>query len=239
MELTDITYTGTHIGGGYISTKEEFLKRAKQHITQAKYIAETLHGGVVFGGGLVMTDQIERTAQIVSENKDLDPVSISVATIATYLHKSFEPKRIRPDRNPLTNEEIKAHFGPYIAYIVNALSTEPEDESKNKHDQWVEKAQWSTKLPIEAQLILLAEKKVNYEVSRDRPNMKKTLDWHKEYYETRSLMVDALATRFPELAKEVNAVKDQGMAVINKKIEEKKRQDALAMQSKTNGGMSL
>lgn len=233
MELSDIAYTndGTI---GYIEPTQSFLERTKIEINKARHVAETLHNGVVYGGGLVMTDQVRRTADIVAGNTDLSSITVKLATVAAWLHKSFEKKRINENSQPLTSAQIENMFGTQVANIVSQLATEPEDETKSKHDQWVEKAQWATTLCPEAQLILMAEKLVNFEVSRDRPNMKKPLAWHKEYYETRSLMVDALAPRFPELAKEINAVKEEGLA----KIQQKQNEQAM-MATRANSGNSL
>ena len=63
----------------------------------------------------------------------------------------------------------------------------------------------------QAQEILLAEKIMNFETSRDRPNPKKPLSWHQEYFHTRMIMVDALKDVNPQLYNIAVKTKDEGL----------------------------
>ena len=129
-----------------------------------------------------------------------------------------------------TNIAIVRDFSPAVAGIVSELLSEPEeDKTQTKEQQWQEKTKWAMGLSKEAQAILLAEKLQNFEISRDKPNMKKPLQWHMEYYKTRMIMVDALQKACPALHNECVNVADEGMKSLQA------RQAALINQSAGNG----
>lgn len=177
-----------------------------------------LHQGVVYGGGMVMLDQVERTTQVLSENTLLTHKDREDAICASLLHKCFETKRIAKDVSPLSLTDVYNLAGTKVAKIVAQLASEPEeDKSKTKMEQWQEKAEWAKTLCPAAQEILLAEKIVNYETSRDKPNMNKPLEWHKEYYETRHLMVEALKTVNPKMYQLACQIKKEGLYKIAQK----------------------
>lgn len=200
-------------------------------IRKARAMAIYLHSGVAYGKNGKMLDQVTNTATIVSQNKDLSKEEVMIATIAAWLHKSWEAKRIQAGIPPLSNKEVSNKFGEKVAHIVTELSREPNEKYASKTDEWNAKTAWAKELSKEAQLILLAEKKVNFETSRDNPSMDKPLPWHLEYFATRSIMVDALAPSFPALAQEINQVRAQGESAIQQKIKEQQRQYALRIEA--------
>lgn len=175
------------------------------------YQAQRLHEAVVYGGGLVMLDQIKATVALVQKHSQLTGDRKETVVCATLLHKSFEEKRIAEGVLPLTMDQVEHLAGLKVRSVVSELAGEPEDETKIKTEQWREKAEWAKGLSLEAQEILLAEKVVNFEVSRDRPNPKKPMSWHKEYYETRMLMVDALKEVNPTLFRLAVQTKNEGL----------------------------
>ena len=179
------------------------------------YYAEKLHSEVVYGGGLVMLDQVKGTTELVAKNSALAPEDKEVAVCAALLHKSWETKRIAEGVTPLTNADVAHIAGTKVAAVVAELATEPESEDKSKEDQWKEKAEWAKTLSPAAQEILLAEKIMNFRVSRDKPNMKKPLAWHAEYFKTRMLMVDALRDVNPALYREAVQTQTEGLDKIN------------------------
>lgn len=232
-------------------------------INKCLYQAEKLHKGVVYGGGLVMLDQVVRTADVLKESLEGSEAEKSKAVCVALLHKCFEPKRISEGVEPLTIEQVAHLGGAEVARVVAELATEPAESDsmskarayvvneaniekylkdasegvkqffkdslnpsiakaecpkKTKAEEWQEKAEWAKTLSPLAQQVLLAEKVVNYEVSRDRPNMKKPLSWHKEYYETRQLMVEAIKEASPELYKVACQTKAEGLKQINMRV---------------------
>ncbi|MBQ7412700.1 MAG: hypothetical protein IJV07_00280 [Alphaproteobacteria bacterium] len=168
-----------------------------------------MHSGVTYGKGLSMLDQVLGTAKLVEDNTAFSGVQKEEVVAAALLHKSFEAKRINGGR-AMTTRDIVILAGTTVASIVQELSTEPEDKSKSKAEQWAEKAAWAKTLSPAAQEILQAEKIMNFETTRDRlrdmavarqmgaengedkDGPKSKPAWHKEYIETRSLMVEAL-----------------------------------------------
>ncbi len=55
---------------------------------------------------------------------------------------------------------------------------------------------------------------MNFRVSRDKPNPSKPLSWHKTYYQTRMLMVEALRDVNPRLYHLASQTKDEGLVKI-------------------------
>ena len=196
--------------------------------------AVELHDGVKYGRDQTMLDQVMRVATLIEERSKLTGEDKENAIAAALLHKCFEAKRIKSGV-PMTEEEILAVSNPRVLSIIQELSTEPEDKSKSKVAQWEEKSGWARKLSTAAQEILLAEKVVNFEtdarwaaaVVRSRvaaengdkpdpyqpePGSKDSLEWHREYIQTRTIMVDTLADVSPRLF--VAARKARAEAVI-------------------------
>lgn len=178
------------------------------------YYADRLHNGVVYGGGMVMLDQIKGTTNFVKKYSNLMGDEKETAVCAALLHKCFEKKRIADSVSPLTMEDVKQIAGEKVLSIIQELATEPEDKNKTKLAQWEEKAQWAKGLSPQAQEILLAEKIMNFETSRDKPNPSKPLAWHKEYFQTRMVMVDALKDVNPTLYNIALKTKNEGLAKI-------------------------
>lgn len=178
--------------------------------------AEALHKDVTYGGGMVMLQQIEGTVALVSQNSKLTGQDKENAICAAYLHKCFEPKRIAEGVKPMTMEEVEKYANPQVRQIVEELASEPaEPETQTKMEQWQTKAEWSKTLSAAAQEILLAEKVLNFETSRDRPNPKKPLEWHLEYFQTRMLMVEALKNTNEKLYQRAVQTKNEGLKVIS------------------------
>ncbi len=211
-------------------------------IELAKKRAHTWHDGVVYGGGMVMTEQLLGTADKIAqyyEGADKDDV-----LLAAYLYKAQETKRL----NDATNKNPKAarnaigaiamDFSPRIAHIVMELSTEPtgdaledlktnvkkmDDRLTDKEAEWLSLSLWAKELSPQAQAVLLAEKLQNFEVSRDKPNEKKPPVWHIEYYKTRMVMVEVIKDASPALANACVRVAEEGI---------KKQQTKLALLDK-------
>ena len=143
------------------------------NVEKAKEIMHQLHDGVKYGGGLVMTDQVQGTVDKIASlyegnNKDV------VAT-AAYLHKCREKKRINPEHGPYALSDVRMIFGPKVAEIVSEVSSEPTGDVldakivafkqnnprtglSDKEVEWTVLADWGRGLSKEAQVILLAEK---------------------------------------------------------------------------------
>lgn len=181
---------------------------------KALYYATRLHEGVIYGGGMVMLDQVKGTTKLVKEHSTLKGEEKDIVVCASLLHKCFETKRIAEGVAPLTAEQIEQIAGSKVLSVIQELMTEPEDENKTKTEQWKEKAEWAKTLSPHAQEILLAEKIMNFQTSRDRPNPKKPLSWHQEYFQTRMIMVDALKDVNPELYKIAVQTKEEGLRKI-------------------------
>lgn len=238
----------------------------KPTLNKCYYQAKCLHEGVTYGGGLVMLDQVIRTATILAGHSEGSSDEKKDAVCAALLHKCYEPKRIAEGVQPLTIDQVAKLAGENVAKVIAELATEPgekdsmpkarqfmaqeaniekylkeapeslkqyykesfkaeqtattEEQKKSKVEEWTEKSEWAKTLSPMAQQLLLAEKIVNYEVSRDRPNMKKPLAWHKEYFETRQIMVDAIQQASPKLYQIACKTKNEGMKRINAKIME-------------------
>ena len=208
----------------------------KRKLSRARKTAKSWHDGVVYGGGLVMTDQVFGTAKKIEQFYD-GPHKEEVL-LAAYLYKAREKNRLNDatkkamDNGTADNSNIKIAkaFSPIVARIVDELLSEPaEDKTQTKEQQWQEKTKWALDLSREAQAILLAEKLQNFEISRDKPNMKKPLQWHMEYYKTRMIMVDALQKACPALHNECVNVADEGVKSLQA------RQAALINQNAGNG----
>lgn len=181
--------------------------------------AEKLHAGVVYGGGLVMLDQVKGTYDLVARKSMLIDKEKENALCAALLHKCWETKRIAPGVQPMTMDEVEKYTNKDVRKIVEELASEPEeDKNQTKMEQWKVKAKWAKKLSPAAQEILLAEKIQNFEVSRDKPNLKKPLEWHMEYFQTRMLLVEAIKNTNGVLYRKALQTKNEGMTVIKIKL---------------------
>lgn len=209
--LTNLSFYYT-ISLWYIKIKGEYKMTELEN--KCLYHATRLHEGVTYGGGMVMLDQVKGTTELVQKHSTLDKEDKEVAVCASLLHKCFETKRIAEGVSPLTPEQIKQIAGPKVLSVIQELMTEPEDENKTKKEQWEEKAEWAKTLSPQAQEILLAEKIMNFQTSRDKPNPKKPLSWHQEYFQTRMILVDSLKDVNPELYKIAVQTKDEGLKKI-------------------------
>lgn len=177
------------------------LKKAIQNVLR-------WHEGVVYGGGLVMTDQLVGTACCIRDH--YKGYNKNELILAALLSKAWEKKRHNEESkaNPVgtTYEELKQDFIGYkVADIVKALSTEPDTKD------WNEMAKWASSQTQEVQTILLAEKLQNFKVSRDNPNPKKPAEWHIDYYRTRMIMVEACKQASPELYAACVKVAEEGI----------------------------
>lgn len=182
---------------------------------KCQYYANKLHAGVSYGSGMDMAEQVKGTASLVSIYSTLSGYWKEVVVSAAYLHKCFDAKRIKEGVSPLTMEQVEKIGGPDVRKIVEELSTEPETKGLSKTEQWLEKAAWAKTLSQGAQEILLAEKVLNFQISRDKPNPKKSLSWHKEYFETRMLMVNEIAGANRELSYIAGVIHKEAMMKIN------------------------
>ncbi len=183
-----------------------FCYNQNPKIKQAQLLASSLHKGVVYGGGMNMLDQVNRTAELVAQSDaDCDTV------VAAYLHKCQETKRIAKGVQPLSADYVKSHFGEKVAAIVTEVSSEPEEnKNQTKTEQWQEKTKWAAGLSKQAQTILLAEKVCNFETSCNKPNPEKAPEWHIAYFNTRMIMVEALKEANPKLYDMARDLADKG-----------------------------
>ena len=194
--------------------------------------AHSWHDGVVYGGGLVMTEQVLGTAQNIGEY--YNGSNQWETWLAAFLYKAREIKRLNPETKQAMEDDkrdntgnatnaifaTRRDFSPTVARIVSELSSEPvENSEQTKTQQWEEKTKWAKTLSREAQAILLAEKLQNFVVSRDKPNESKPPAWHIEYYKTRMIMVEAIKGASPALYKECVKVAEEGIKVQQDKLE--------------------
>lgn len=175
------------------------------------------HSGVVYGGGMVMTDQLNGTASAIDRlYKGKDKTEVLVTAL---LSKAWETKRHNAEtqNNPNAGnsyEDLMKVFGPTVANNIRAMAGEPDSKD------WHEMAAWAKKQNPQVQAVLLAEKLQNFIVSRDRPNPKKEPAWHINYYQTRMIMVDAIKEACPELHAECVKVAAQGIEAQRRKLAE-------------------
>ena len=175
------------------------------------------HAGVEYGGGLVMTNQVNGAANAIDIHyKGMDKIAVLITAL---LSKAWETKRLNEEtkNNPNARNSYDAlveDFGKNIADNIKAMSTEPDTKD------WYEMAAWAEKQNPQVQAVLLAEKLQNFIVSRDNPNPKKEPAWHINYYNTRMIMVEALREACPALYVECVKVSTQGIKAQQRKIAE-------------------
>ncbi len=213
--------------------------QVKKNILAVKRVQDW-HGDVVYGGGLVMTEQLIGTVNKIKKfYKGSNEDNI---LLAAHLYKAIDRKRLNEDTTEIikqaglydenadfltrafesdadlhsrnTYAAIAEDFSPEVADIVKEICSEPQEkEGQSKTEQWEEKAAWAKELSKEAQVILLAEKLQNFEVSRSKPNPKWPPQKHIDYYNTRMIMVNTLKSASPELYQECVNVAQAGIAV--------------------------
>ena len=175
------------------------------------------HSGVEYGGGLVMTNQLNGTANAIDIHyKGEDKTEVLITAL---LSKAWEIKRHNETtkNNPNARNsyaDLVEDFGKNIADNVKAISTEPDTKD------WGEMAAWAEKQNSQVQAVLLAEKLQNFIVSRDNPNPKKEPVWHINYYKTRMIMIEALREACPALYVECVKVSEQGIKAQQRKMTE-------------------
>ena len=176
-----------------------------------------LHAGVEYGGGLVMTNQLNGTANAIDIHyKGMDKIAVLITAL---LSKAWETKRHNEEtkNNPNARNSYDAlveDFGKNIADNIKAMSTEPDTKD------WNEMAVWAEKQNSQVQAVLLAEKLQNFIVSRDKPNPKKEPAWHINYYKSRMVMVEAIREACPALYVECVKVSEQGIKAQQRKMAE-------------------
>ena len=171
-------------------------------VNKALTVAIDLHGTVKFGKSSTMIEQLKKTVDILDNHSELSGEERDVLLAAALLNKCHEPKRIDTEngKKPWSKEEVKVHFGEKVGSIVAELMTEPDEpEHLSKMEQWAIKADWAKGLSVQAQQILLAEKIINYQQTRDDPTPKWSVERHAEYLNSRQLMVDAIKEASPKL----------------------------------------
>ena len=189
-----------------------------QQLTLAIERAYKWHNGVEYGGGLVMTNQLNGTANAIDVHyKGEDKTDVLITAL---LSKAWESKRHNEEtkNNPQqarnSYEALVEDFGKKIADNIKDMSTEPDTKD------WHEMAEWAQKQNPQVQAVLLAEKLQNFIVSRDKPNPKKEPAWHINYYKTRMIMVEALREACPALYVECVKVSEQGIKAQQRKLAE-------------------
>lgn len=188
-----------------------------KRLTLALQRAFEWHKGVEYGGGLVMTNQLNGTANAIDRHyQGKDKTDVLVTAL---LSKAWETKRHNEEtkNNPNAGnsyEDLLKDFGQTVADNIKDMSTEPDTKD------WHEMAAWAQKQNPQVQAVLLAEKLQNFIVSRDNPNPKKEPAWHINYYNTRMIMVDAIKEACPELHAECVKVAAQGIEAQRRKLAE-------------------
>lgn len=200
---------------------------------KAKQDAERLHEGVVYGGGLSMMIQVERTAHIIAAKTNAASEADRETVItAAWLHKSQEKKRIREGEEALSDSYIEKEYGKDVLGVLKELAafdrwTEEQegDKTLSKTDLWKRLTQKAQTLSHPVREILLAEKVCNFDTSLEKPNPKWPAQKHLSYFETRRIMVDGLAETNPQIAKQALYMAEVGM----------KKYSAILLRQKTQG----
>lgn len=109
------------------------------------YYATQMHDGVVYGGSMVMLDQIKEMASVIDEMSMLEPARKEAVLNAVYLHKSFEPKRMSDEWKAkrakegkpaeLTDEEVASIGGTRALSIIKELRTEEALEKGSEEER--------------------------------------------------------------------------------------------------------
>ena len=197
-------------------------------VNKALKVATDLHGNVKFGKSSTMIEQLKKTLNMLDKYTELTGEEKEVLLAAALLNKCHEPKRIDTDngQKPWTKEDVKTHFGEKVGAIVAELMTEPDEpEHLTKMEQWAIKADWAKELSVQAQQILLAEKIINYQQTRDDPTPKWSVERHKEYMNSRQLLVDAVKEASPKLYGLALETRAQAFVSLDKLAERQKISD--------------
>lgn len=205
---------------------------------KAYHVANQLHGNVKFGKSSTMIAQLQKTAELLRKNTELSGEDRNILLAAAYLNKCHELKRIDAEngQKPMSLAEVEKMFGVKVAEVVGELMTEPDEpEHLTKMQQWGIKAEWAAGLSVQAQQILLAEKIINYQQTRDDPTPKWSVERHKEYLASRQLMVDAVKGASPKLYALACQTKDEAMETLNRRAECEKIASAQNIPTHTGG----
>lgn len=175
------------------------------------------HAGVEYGGGLVMTNQLNGTANAIDRYyKGDDKIEVLITAL---LSKAWETKRQNEEtkNNPnagTSYTDLLKNFGQKVADNIADMATEPDTKD------WNEMAMWAKQQNPQVQAALLAEKLQNFIISRDNPNPKWEASRHINYYNTRMIMVNAIKDACPELYAECVKVAAQGIETQRTKMAE-------------------
>lgn len=200
---------------------------------KAIHVAEDLHGKVKFGKSSTMIEQLRRTRELLAENTELTGEERDILLAAAWLNKCHEPKRIDTEngKTPWTIKDIENHFGSKVSQVVGELMTEPDEpEHLTKMQQWAIKADWAQTLSVASQQILLAEKIINYMQTRDDPTPKWSVARHKEYLDSRDLMVEAIKDASPRLYQLSRKVKGEALVSLEKLAQKQAQDQAISSQ---------
>ncbi len=201
---------------------------------KALHVAEELHGKVKFGKSSTMIEQLRRTRELLAENTELKGDERDILLAASWLNKCHEAKRIDTEngKTPWTIEDVEKHFGQKVAKVVGELMTEPDEpEHLTKMQQWTIKAEWAQTLSQPSQQILLAEKIINYMQTRDDPTPKWSVARHKEYLDSRDLMVEAIKSASPRLYQLSRDVKKEALVSLEKLAQRQAQEQIVTTQS--------
>lgn len=192
---------------------------------KCRYYAQKLHAGVVYENGSDTAEQVKGIASLVSIYSRLFGYKKEVVISAAYLSKCLAAKRIKDGVSPLTIAQVEKIGGPDICRIVTELSTEPETTGLSETEKWQEKAAWAKSLSQDAQEILLAEHALNFQIAHDRPDSQKTLQSQKEYFETRMLVVNEIASANQGLSHLATVMSREALIKINGALAQQRHAD--------------
>jgi len=165
------------------ATKENNQLTDKE-LSETLRVAERLHKSVPYGDGLSAFDQVKRCAEIaLNETGDLQLAKLAL------LSKSQKPKKVA-DGKTLPLNEIKELGDEKLVELVKLLGGEPSAAEKTDA-LWKAKIDWAKTLSPLAKQVLLIEKIVNFETSRDYPNPAWSSEKHADYIRTRMQIVEA------------------------------------------------
>ena len=197
-------------------------------VNKALKVATDLHGNVKFGKSSTMIKQLQKTYDMLDEYSELTGEEKEILLASSLLNKCHEAKRIDTEngKQPWTVKDVETHFGSKVAKVVGELMTEPDEpEHLTKMQQWAIKADWAKGLSLAAQQILLAEKIINYQQTRDDPTPKWSVERHKEYMNSRQLLVDAVKEASPKLYGLALETRAQAFVSLDKLAERQKISD--------------
>lgn len=192
-------------------------------------IAQTIHNGVKYGGGMDMLAQVVGTnAQLLSSYS-----SDSAIMAASFLHKVGEEKRFNDATKAFVEERrrmepgytIAGDLGRNLSILAPALNIVAEIQQFDRKIDDVEKSQgkdaaqlWQKDnigaLSLNARIIIIAEKSANLETSLRNPNPDKPAEWHRNYAETRYAVAVAASAGVKEEL--MNTIRSNYRALLEK-----------------------